>query len=109
MAGIGISPVRLLAISKIQRVSNVPLPPLLDRLSSELRGQAMSNNGEGAGQNQRDEQYIDPEGYWIDPARNVRRKSGEQEVILSAAENCSGVEWNYLFEAVRECLPKMTA
>ena len=54
-----------------------------------------------------DEQYIDPEGYWIDPARNVRRKSVEQEVILSAAENCSVVEWNYLFEAIWDCLPKM--
>ena len=67
----------------------------------------MSNNGNGVDQKQRDDQYIDPEGYWIDPVRNVRRKSGEQEVILSAAENCSGVEWNYLFEAIRDCLPKM--
>ena len=67
----------------------------------------MSNSGNGAGQEQRDDQYIDPEGYWIDPDRNVRRKSGEQEVILSAAGNCSGVEWNYFFEAIRDCLPKM--
>jgi hypothetical protein len=79
------------------------LPSLLDWLSSETQGQTMSNNGNGAGQN---EQYIDPEGYWIDPERNVRRMSGEQEVILSAAENCSGLEWNYLFEAIRDCLPK---
>jgi len=52
----------------------------------------MSNNGAGAGQKQRDEQYIDPKGYWIDPDRNVRRKSAEQTVILKAAEDCSGVE-----------------
>ena len=45
--------------------------------------------------------------YWIDPERNVRRMSGEQEVILRVAVNCSGLEWNYLFEAFRDCLPKM--
>ena len=65
----------------------------------------MSNDT--ADQNELEELYVDPKGYWIDPARNVRRMSGEQEVILSAAENCSGVEWNYLFEAIRDCLPKM--
>jgi hypothetical protein len=70
----------------------------------------MSNNGDGADQadqKEGDEQYIDPEGYWIDQARSVRRKSGAQEVILSAAENCSGLEWNFLTEAIRDCLPKM--
>ena len=67
----------------------------------------MSNNGNGPGQKQHDEQYIDPDGYWIDPARNVRRKSGEQTVILKAAEDCSGLEWNFLFEAIRDCLPKV--
>jgi hypothetical protein len=67
----------------------------------------MSNNGNGVDQKERDEQYIDPKSYWIDPERNVRRMSGEQEVILSAAKNCSGLEWNYLFEAIRDCLPKM--
>jgi len=45
--------------------------------------------------------------YWIDPERNVRRMSGEQEVILRVAVNCSGLQWNYLFEAFRDCLPKM--
>jgi hypothetical protein len=34
----------------------------------------MSNHENGAGQKQSDGQYIDPEGYWIDPSRNVRRK-----------------------------------
>jgi hypothetical protein len=64
----------------------------------------MSNNGS---EKQRDEQFIDPKGYWIDPERNVRRMSGEQTVILRAAEDCSGLEWNFLFEAIRDCLPKM--
>jgi hypothetical protein len=63
----------------------------------------MSNEGAGA---ERD-QYIDPKGYWIDPDRNVRRMSGEQEVIVSAAEGCSSLEWNYIFEAIRDCIPKM--
>jgi len=64
----------------------------------------MSSHGTGK---ERDEQYIDPEGYWIDPERSVRRKSGEQTVILKATEHCSTLEWSYLFEAVRDCLPKM--
>jgi hypothetical protein len=64
----------------------------------------MSNNGTGE---DRDQQYIDPEGYWIDPARNVRRKGGEQEIIVSAAEGCSDLEWTYIFAAIRECIPKM--
>jgi hypothetical protein len=67
----------------------------------------MSNDT--ADQNELEELYVDPKGYWIDPARNVRRMSGEQEVILSAAENCSGLEWRYLFDAIRDCLPKMKA
>jgi hypothetical protein len=64
----------------------------------------MSDNGSG---NEHNERYIDPKGYWIDPERNVRRMSGSQIVILKAAEYCSGAEWNYLFEAIRDCLPKM--
>jgi hypothetical protein len=67
----------------------------------------MSNNGNGAGQKQRNEQYIDPHGYWIDADRNVRPISGEQSVVLRAAEDCSNLEWSYLFEAIRDCLPKM--
>jgi hypothetical protein len=64
----------------------------------------MSNNG---GEKERDAQYIDPKGYWIDPARNVRRLGGEQEIILSATEKCSDLEWCYLFGAMRDCIPKM--
>jgi hypothetical protein len=67
----------------------------------------MSNNGNDAGQEQRDDQYIDPQGYWIDPDRNVRRMSGEQEVIVRAADVCSKLEWNYIFEAIRDCIPNM--
>jgi hypothetical protein len=37
--------------------------------------------------------YIDPKGYWADPSRNIRRLGGEQELILTAAEECSQEEW----------------
>ena len=37
--------------------------------------------------------YIDPKGYWADPVRHIRRLSGHQEVILTAAEECSKEEW----------------
>jgi hypothetical protein len=36
--------------------------------------------------NRRQQQYIDPKGYWIDPVRNVRRMGGKQEVTMSATE-----------------------
>jgi hypothetical protein len=65
----------------------------------------MSNNG--AGNEVDKDQHLDPKGYWIDPARNVRRMSGEQEIIVSARDVCSVVEWNYIFEAIRDCIPKM--
>jgi hypothetical protein len=39
------------------------------------------------------EDYIDPKGYWADPVRHIRRLSGDQEVILTAAEECSREEW----------------
>ena len=67
----------------------------------------MSNNGDGAGQKQRDEQYIDPKGYWIDAERNLRRmgtEHGEQIVILKATEDCSKAEWTKLYEAIVSCL-----
>jgi hypothetical protein len=47
-----------------------------------------------------DENHIDPKGYWIDPDRNIRRMSGEQEVILSATEKCSAKEWERIREAI---------
>ena len=37
--------------------------------------------------------YIDPKRYWADPERNIRRLSGEQEIILTAAEEYSKDEW----------------
>lgn len=58
---------------------NDVLPALLDRLTSD--------SGESP-----DEDYIDA-GYWADPGRNIRRKSGEQDVILSATRVCSKTEW----------------
>jgi hypothetical protein len=35
-----------------------------------------------------DEDFIDTD-YWADPERKVRRKSGEQDVILAATGACS--------------------
>jgi hypothetical protein len=39
-----------------------------------------------------DEDFLDTV-YWADPARNIRRQSGEQDVILSATSLCSKAEW----------------
>ena len=46
---------------------------------------------------------IDPKGFWVDPSRKVRRtgnEGGEQEVILTATENCSEAEWELFCKAV---------
>jgi hypothetical protein len=67
----------------------------------------MSNNGNGVDQRRDAEQYIDPQGYWIDPERNLRRMGteyGEQKVIMKATEDCSNAEWNKLYEAIVSCL-----
>jgi hypothetical protein len=40
----------------------------------------------------RDDDLIDID-YWADPERNIRRKSGQQEIILSATPACSKAEW----------------
>jgi hypothetical protein len=56
------------------------------------------------------EDFIDPRGYWIDNARNIRRMSndgGEQPVILRATQNCSDAEWGRLYEAIVNCLRQM--
>jgi hypothetical protein len=58
-----------------------------------------------------DKDYIDKMGYWIDPARNVRRMSiegGEQKIILRVTQDCSDAEWLKLYEAIVSCLPKMS-
>jgi hypothetical protein len=55
----------------IDHINNDVLPPLLDRLSK-------SENAEPP-----DEDFIDMD-YWADPARKIRRKSGEQETIMVA-------------------------
>ena len=39
----------------------------------------------------KNEDFIDTE-YWADPERNVRRKSGERDVILTATSACSKAE-----------------
>jgi hypothetical protein len=67
----------------IDHINNDVLPPLLDRLSK-------SENAEPP-----DEDFIDVD-YRADPARNIRRKSGEQDVILAATGACSKAEWMML-------------
>jgi hypothetical protein len=55
--------------------------------------------------------FIDPKGYWIDQARNIRRMSNaglhEQPVIMRATQNCSDAEWRRLYEAITKCLKEM--
>ena len=54
--------------------------------------------------------FIDPAGYWIDQARNIRRMSNdgeEQPVIMRATQNCSDAEWSRLYEAIVKCLEEM--
>jgi hypothetical protein len=51
--------------------------------------------------------YVDPQGYGIDPERNLRRRSGEQEIILKRTEECFDIEWSHLLEAILDCLPKI--
>ena len=56
--------------------------------------------------------FIDPKGYWIDHARNIRRMSsdgGEQPVIMRATQDCSDAEWSRLYEATVKCLEQMPA
>jgi hypothetical protein len=67
----------------IDHINNDVLPALLDRLSK-------SENAELP-----DEDFIDTD-YWADPERKIRRKSGEQETILTATGACSKVEWMML-------------
>jgi hypothetical protein len=54
--------------------------------------------------------FIDPNGYWIDQERNIRRMSndgGEQPVIMRATQECSDAEWSQLYEAIVKCLDAM--
>ena len=58
----------------------------------------MSNDGKGPLENPDD--FIDPKGYWADPERNIRRTSGEQEVVLAATRTCTRGEWLYVFDSL---------
>jgi hypothetical protein len=41
--------------------------------------------------------YFDPRGYWGDPSGNIRRTSGEQEIIATVVSGvCSEAEWKAL-------------
>jgi hypothetical protein len=50
--------------------------------------------------------YIDPEGYWLDPSGNIRRmgstEDGEQAIIASLTEVCSDAEGMLLAQAMDE-------
>jgi hypothetical protein len=62
------------------------------------------------GEKQQRNEYIDPKGYWIDTARNIRRlgkKDGEQLVILRATPECSDAEWDRLYAAIVACVDMM--
>jgi hypothetical protein len=62
------------------------------------------------GEKQQRNEYIDPKGYWIDPARNIRRlgkQDGEQLVILRATPECSDAEWDRLYSAIVACVDMM--
>jgi hypothetical protein len=43
--------------------------------------------------------HLDPKGYWGDPSGNIRRRSGEQEIIAAVTKECSKTEWNELCRA----------
>jgi hypothetical protein len=44
--------------------------------------------------------YLDQEGYWLDPARNLRRMSGEQEIVVRATDECTKAGWTVVIEAL---------
>jgi hypothetical protein len=80
----------------IDHINNDTLPPLLDRLLSS------SENAQPP-----HEDYIDTD-YWADPARKIRRKSGEQDVILAATGACSKAEWLMLLAGLGMDDPEQT-
>jgi hypothetical protein len=50
--------------------------------------------------------YVDPQGYWLDPDRNIHRMSipdpdGEQTIIATITPECSQAEWDLLREALQ--------
>ena len=46
------------------------------------------------------EDFIDPKGYQADSKRNIRRTSGEQEIVLKATDACTKGEWMFLLESL---------
>jgi len=76
------------------------LPPLLDRLSSKNPEANREHNGNGVGQKQRDEHYIDPDGYWIDSERKFPRMVGEQVMIVKKDCGLLASEWKLVCDAL---------
>ncbi len=57
-----------------------------------------SNDGNGSAEDFED--FIDPQGYWADLARNNRRTSLKQEIVLTATAACTVGEWMFLLESL---------
>ena len=95
--------IRFLKVLGLEADRPSSLPPSIHRLSPNGRRQTVCSNGTDK---DRDTQYFDPEGYWIDPARSVRRIGGEQQTVVRAADACSDLEWRFIFDAIRDCIPK---
>jgi hypothetical protein len=57
-----------------------------------LRKAAMTpSNGNGS-EEEALEDFIDPKGYWADAVRNIRRTSGEHDIVLKATDSCTKAE-----------------
>ena len=70
----------------IDHINDDVLSPLLDNL--------FSNGAQPV-----PDDYLDPEGFWADPDRNIHRagnEGGEQEIIAAATDTCSKAEWSIL-------------
>jgi len=51
--------------------------------------------------------YVDSQGYWITPEREVKRlgnNGGEQLTIIAATAHCSDAEWKRFYSAIVACL-----
>jgi hypothetical protein len=48
--------------------------------------------------------YVDSQGYWITPGREIKRMGGEQVTIIKATGHCSDAEWTRFYSAIVACL-----
>jgi hypothetical protein len=47
-----------------------------------------------------DDDYLDLKWYWADPDRNIRRMSGEQDIVDKATDACSKAEWAMVLDGI---------